>query len=315
MRRLAFVLCLSAGLSVVQAQTGPVDLSKLPAEIKSLKWQGLDFDAATPMERCRSLMLMNDVLDELGAQLTAEADLMSDYIDTKQMGPAFASQAPIDDAKALTIADGKKVALAMLRGPMAQSSYSTQLAGNADDALKAYEHLYQSTCQWKWGAMADNRLRVREMTKFLETKGAMADYRAWVPGEVARRTEAQKAEMAQRQAAAQQQQQEQRIQRQQQLLQQQEQRLQQQQQATQQMQQALSAAQQSQNQGQSQPNVQVNVGDGGYPNWYYGGVTGLGVAAADSAWYRNAAYLGGARAATDARFAGWHGGGFHGGRR
>jgi hypothetical protein len=286
---------------------GPVDISKLPAEIKSLKWQGIEFASVSDAERCRALLLMNDVLDEVSAQLTAEADLLSDYLDSQGLGPEYAGQAPADDPKALTFADGQKVAVAMLRGPMAQSSYATQMAGQDAGALKAYENMYTSTCTWKWGAMADNRLRVRSMSAFLEKKGKLADYRAWVPGEVARRAEEHKQEIAKRQSAAQAQQQDQRIQRQQKLLQQQEANLAQQEKATQQMQQALTAAQQSQAPAASPV---VESADGGYPNYYYGG---YGVAAA--AWYRDAAYQGVARRNTDARIAGWHGGGFRGGRR
>ena len=301
-------LCANAGL----AQQGPIDISKLPAEIKALPWQGMDFAGASAVERCRSLLLMNDVLDELNAQLTAEADLLSEYLDTQNLGPEYAAQAPADDPKALTFADGQKVALALLRGPMAQSTYASAQSGQDADSLRAYENMYQSTCNWKWASMADNRLRVRSMSAFLDKKGKTAEYTAWVPGEVARRAEEHKQEMAQRAAAAQAQQQEQRIQRQQKLLEQQQKQLQQQQQATQQMQQALMAAQQSQSQSQSAA-PSGGVVNGGYPETYYGG-WGAG---AGAAWYRDAAYRGAARRYTDARIAGWHGGGGRvgGGRR
>lgn len=284
------------------AQQGPIDISTLPAEIKTLPWKAVDFSAVSAAERCRALLLLNDVLDEVNAQMTAEADLLSEYLDTQDLGPGYASQAPADDPKALTYEDGQKVAVALLRGPMAQTSYASQMVDQDADALKAYENLYQSTCKWKWGSMADNRLRVRGMSAFLEKQGKMADYKAWVPGEVARREEANKQEMAQRKADAQAKQQEQREQRQQQLLAKKDAELKQQQEATAQMQQALMAAQQS----QSAAPTGVVV-DGGYPNYYYGGYL------AGSAWYRDAAYQGWARRNTDARIAGWHGGG--GGRR
>jgi hypothetical protein len=300
----------SLGPAGAMAQNTPIDLNALPASIKALKWKDIDLDGLSPLEQCRSLLLMNEALDEISARLTTEADLMSEYIDTKGMGTQFASQTPVTDPAALTITDGQKVAVALLRGPMAGSSYASALADSSSDVLTAYAHLYRSTCQWKWGAMADNRLRVRSMAKFLDAQGKAADYRAWVPGEVQRRQQQQEAAMAQQQAAAAEKQQEQKekfLEQQQQQLKQDQQQLQQQQQAAGQMQQALAAASQAQSQS-NQP--QLNVSDGYYPNWYYGGV-GVGAAA----WYRNGAYLGAAAARTDARFGAWHGAGGVGRRR
>lgn len=305
MRLLVPAMCVLVGIghAAARAQTTPIDLSALPAEIKALKWQDIDMSAVSSIERCRSLYLMNEVLDELKAQSTTEADLLSDYIDTNDLGGDFAGQPPVADPAPLTMASGLKIAMALLRGPMARSSYATQWSGVPESSLGAYEQLYQSSCQWKWSAMTDGRLRVRGMMRYLETKGKLDDYVAWVPGAVARQAQQQQAELAQRHDAAiaeQQQKYEDRLKQEQAQLQQQEQ---QQRQAALQMQQSLCAAQQSQNQAQS--STQQNVVEGGYPSWYYGGVATLGA----EGWYRRGAYLGAAQARTDARVAAWHGAG------
>ncbi len=305
------ILCTAVLVSVLgpaaaSAQNTPIDVKAIPAEIKSLKWKDIDLDGLTPVERCRSLQFMNETLDEITARFTAEADLMSGFIDAKDLGPQFASQAPQVDPTALTFADGQKIAVALLRGPMAGSSYAGSFADASSDVLAAYSHLYQSTCQWKWGKMADLRLRVRSMAGFLRSQHKWEDYSAWAPGEVKRQQQEHAARLAQQEAAAaaaQQADQEKRLRQQQAMVQQEKQQVEQQQQQVQaasRMQQAMAAAQQSQAAPSGSPQV---VGDDGYSDVYYGGLGAYGAAA----WYRNNAYLGAAAARTDARLGAWHG--------
>jgi len=312
MRRIAPVIFILAALGQAPAiaqPAGPVDLSQLPAEIKALKWRDLDLSTLSPMEQCSSLLLLNDVLDEIKARLTAEADLMSGYIDTNNLGSQFAAQPPLVEAAPLTLSDGQKIAAALLRGPMAKSSYPTQMAGSPPNQLAAATTMNQSSCQWKWAAMADARQRVRSMAKFLTDQGKMSDYQAWVPGEVQRLQQEHQAALAQRasQAAAQsQQKQEEARKLQAQRDAQNQQQEAQTQQAAQQMQQSMALAQAQNQPVNPQNNPNLNVSGDLYPATYYG--WGLGAAGAD-AWYRDGAYAGAACARTDARMGGWHGGG------
>ncbi len=275
-----------------------VDLARLPEQIKALHWRDIDPGAAGPLERCRALSLLADFLDEIDAQLTAEADLLSEYIDAKDLGPDFAGQPPVVDPTALTLADSHKVAIAMLRGPMAYSAYAKSLADTDPDSLRAYETLYTSTCQRRWAEMVDSRLQTRSMTRFLVSREKLADYRAWVPAEVAKRAEEQKAEMARRRAAAVANQQDERQKRLDKLDEQRQKEEQEREQAAQQMQQALAAAQ-SQNVPSDAGTVVYNDD---YPSWYYGGVTPLGWS-----WYRNNGYRGDAGARVEHRMSGWRG--------
>jgi len=307
--RLVFpaVLVLAGLCHAAAAQPAVLDVNALPAQIKSLPWRAVSLSSVSPLERCRSLLLLNDALDELRAQLTTDADLLSAYVDAKGMGPEFASRPPLDDPNALTFAEAQQVAVALLRGPMTTSTYASALGEVPADQLAANVQLNFSGCQWKWEAMAHSRMLVRSMSAFLQAKGAMADYRAWVPGELERRAQEHEAELARRRAAAATQAQKQREmaqEQQQKLLQQeQQQQLAQQAAATAQMQQALCAAQQNQNSANNQGGTVV-PSDGAYPDWYYGGLAGVGAAA----WCRDGAYRGAAEARTDARVSGWHGG-------
>lgn len=342
MRTYLFIPCtmLALGLSCANAPAqpasspsksgGPIDLSTLPAEIKSLNWRDVDFAGAPPLDRARALLLLNDALDEISAQSVAEADLMSNFIQVSNLGADFAAAKPVADTAPLTYADVQKIALALMRGPMSGTSYATQLGGTAPDVLGAYEQMYSSSTQRKWTNLSDARLRVRAMARFLHAANKFDAYLAWVPGELAVQAEQAKAMQAQQAAAAATQQaqrqekqlqaQEKQIQQQQQMLQQQNAQMQQQVQAAQQMQQSLCTAQQYQSQAQAnaaaaaQANAATIAADAGYPagypSWYYGGLGGVGGVAGVGAagWYRNGAYLGAAQARTDARFAGWHGG-------
>jgi hypothetical protein len=181
----------------------------------------------------------------------------------------------VDPGQVLSLQDGEKIAVALLRGPMAKSSFATAIGDAQGTVLTAYLQMYNSTCNRKWSGAMDSRLQVKSMTGFLEKSGNMAAFNAWVPGEVERRTKEHDAQMAAQRAAAasaQQQEQQQRIQAQQQKLAQEKQQLQQQQQQQQQetaqMQQAMAAAQAGQSGGSAAP----ATGGAAYPNWYYGGL-------------------------------------------
>lgn len=274
------------------------NVKTLPAEIRALPWKTMDFDGASALERCRALDLLNDALDEIRDELSADADLMSGYIDEKELGDAFVAHAGADGPAPLTYPEGQKVALAMLRGPMASSVYSTVLEGAGENELRAFANMNLSSTRWKWGEMADRRDRVREMFHFLKAQGKLEDYNAWVPGELERRAAEQKAAMDEkkrvaaekakeqsekaREAARERREQEERDE------------LAKRERAAAEMQQAMAAAQDSQ---PASTGGTVVVDDDDYGYWYYGGL-----------WnrprvelYRDPAYRGAAAAATDRR--------------
>lgn len=302
----ALSLCIGVSFaSAAAAQSNRPDLSALPDVIKGLKWKEIDVAALTPIERCRSLQLLNGALDEIGAAARAEADLMSEFLETQDLGKDYASDSTPPVAAPLVYADGTKIAVALLRGPLAQSSYATAMADVSDARLiESYVQLYDATAQRKWSEAAEGRQQVRSMSHFLQARNKTKDYETWVPSEVQRREQVYEREMAQRRAAARaktdaknQQEAEAAQERQQQAKQQEQER-----QAAQ-VQQALAAAQQ--NQTQSQQNVATNNDDGWYPGWYYGAISNLG----RTGWYRDAAYRGAAGARVEGRISGWHGGG------
>jgi hypothetical protein len=293
------------------AQNQP-DLSALPDVIKTGKWKEIDPAAVPPQERSCALNFLNDALDETVASTRAEADLMSAFIDQKKLGPQIAGTHPPSDPPPLTFDDALKIAIAMLHGPLAQSSYATSFSGQTDPAfLTAYQHLYQTTCQRKWSELIEAKMHVRWMSQFLQTQNLVKEYQAWVPGEVQKHEQQHQAMIAQRRAAeqAQAQAQEQHVKEVEQQRQAQEQQQQQQQAAAaKQMQQALAAAQKSQSQSQPSNTAAPAPYDDGaylYPAWGYGAVTDLGA----TGWHNDAAYRGTAAANTEGRVSGWHGAG------
>jgi len=187
---------LSCGLAVLwcsgvvaQQKPGelPPDLQSLPTEIKQLQWKSIDTSALSPLEHCRALLLMNHALDELSANATAEADLMSSYIETKKLGSQFASTPPPPAPPQLGYADAEKVAVALLKGPMSQSYYATELDDVSATGLASYEQLYERTCQRRWSEFAESRAQVRAMASFLGNNQMMSDYQAWATAEAALR--------------------------------------------------------------------------------------------------------------------------------
>ncbi len=184
----AACICLAlTGAALAQPQKLPPDLAGLPDEIKTLQWKSIDISKVSALERCRALLLMNHVLDELSANSTAEADLMSTYIDAQNLGSQFASTPPPPDPNQLAYPDAQKVAVALLRGPMSGSYYSTELADVSASGLVSYEQMYGRTCQRKWGEFEESRHLVRCMTSFLGNSQKLQDYDGWATAEAARR--------------------------------------------------------------------------------------------------------------------------------
>jgi hypothetical protein len=199
MSRIVVCLCVLLGSAVAalgQAQKLPADLANLPEQIRTLNWKAIDVNSASTLEHSRALLLLNHALDELSANVTAEADLMSLYIEKQNLGKDFASTPPPPAPPQLSYADAEKVAIALLRGPMSGSYYATELGDIGKDSLLSYEQMYQRTCQRRWGEFDESRHLLRCMTSFLGNSGKLQDYDGWATAEAVRREQ----EAQQRQA-------------------------------------------------------------------------------------------------------------------
>lgn len=335
MTRLLTIGCLVLSLSGLAQgqQSPPSDLAQLPAEIATLKWREIDLNAVGPLEYDRGLLLMNHVLDEIGPVRASEADLMSAYIEQQNLGGAFAAAAPPPPAKQLSYSDALKISIALLRGPMAKSSYATQLAGTSPEGLLGYKQMYEGTCQRRWGEVTEAVQQVNCMSAFLSKQGKIADYESWAKLESENRQLKYELAMAKQRAnehAAQApkgahappvntqntQLQQENVQLQQALASAQSQLQQQSSEISQQQQQA-SQQQSSQQQpaGQTVATPYYSGYGAFYAPAYYG---------AEAAWCHDAACAGAARNATDQRINSWHGapsmsrpsiGHYEGGRR
>ncbi len=177
-------------------------------ELKTLKWKDIDLQKVSLLERCRALLVLNHGLDQAGPAATAQADLMSKYLQQQDLGTAFAASPPPSDPNPLVYTDGLKIAVALIRGPLAQSSYATEFAGLTDDMLRAYEHMYDATCQRKWSEVSECRQYLTAMTAFLKGRNKLQEFGDWAPIAAEEQLkqqqeqEAQQRQMAQNKAAA-----------------------------------------------------------------------------------------------------------------
>jgi hypothetical protein len=296
--RTALVLWLSLSTAVL-AHGQHADARKQFAEIRrtldALDWQKVDFEGLSLLQRCRALMLLNHALDELGAAALAEVDLMGAYLEQQDLHAAYVAKPPEIPPRVQSFEDARKIAAALLKGPMASSRYATELSDTDDAGLKAYENLYEKTCREKWDGFMAHSKDLRSMAAFLNAKGKTKDYMAWAPAETDRRHAQHETEMAARRAAVvakhEQTEHEQQT-RAAELEKQQQERA-----ASRHAQQALlAAAQSSQAAAQPAATAQDEDDDDWYPGWYNGVIDN-----AKRHTHRDGAYQSGARARVEQR--------------
>lgn len=311
------MVVLGVGVSAAVAQR-PADregLAELKQSLQGLEWEKVDYDAQSTLERCRALMLFNHALDEIGAVAVAEADMMSEFLETQGLGQAYVSQPASDVVPTRTYEEGRKIAAALLKGPLADSRYATELSKTDDAGLAAYEKLYAKSCQDKWNEFVEPVRAVRGMAAFLKAQGKVKDYMAWAEAETERRQQLYEQEMADRRSAAAAEAEAKKAEqkaRAEELEQQQRERAE-----SRRAQQALYAAEQAQA-AAAYDGVAVDDDDGWYSGWYYG----VAANARRGGWYRDSGYRAQARDRVQQRQRDWHGaarpgggGGGGGGRR
>jgi hypothetical protein len=308
----SIVLCTGA-LAAAQAPpptTLPPDVANIKQSIETLPWRSIDLSTVSPLEMDRALLLMNHVLNEIAPVRASEADLMSGYIEAQNLGADFAKAPKPPEGKQLTYTDATKIAVAMLRGPMANSTYASQFSGVSAEGLAAYQQLYDATCQRRWSEITESREQSRWMGAFLESQGKLQDYQAWAKVESENRQLAYQlqleknaaaadaaAQAAQARAVAEQEEQE---------------KLQ--------LQQALAAAQAQQQQAYEAGQQQMDQQQPPPPQEdapYYGGYGTPGYYGSGAAWCYDCTYGNEARTRTERRLSDFYGtphaGGFHGG--
>ncbi len=188
-------LTLIAGLIAVGVLPAPAQhkdankqkLVEMRKTIEGLDWEKVDFTALSPLERCRALMLLNHALDELGSVALAEADLVGAFLEEQNLSDVYAAKPPEGTPLARNFDDARKIASALLQGPMSTSRYATELSGIDAHGLEAYERLYDKTCRGKWEDFTKSSRALRSMVTFLKTNGKLKEYMAWAPTETAHR--------------------------------------------------------------------------------------------------------------------------------
>ncbi len=117
----------------------------------------------------------------------AEADLVGAFLDEQNLSDAYAANPPEDKPLARTFEDARKIASALLTGPMSSSKYATALSQTDEQGLAAYEKTYDKTCRRKWETFGESSRALRSMVAFLKANGKLKAYMAWAPTETDRR--------------------------------------------------------------------------------------------------------------------------------
>ncbi len=293
---ISILLGIGATEALAQQSMAKGNVAELRQSLRGLKWESVDYDALSALERCRALTLLDHALTEIGAVATAEADLMSQYLEQQDLGAEFASSQTAEAAPARTYEDGQKTAAALLQGPMAESRYATMYQGSDEADLKASLRLHESASRRKWSKSSEPVRNVRGMTAFLKSKDKYQSYLVWSKAESDRRQQQHEQTMAEKRAAAKarsEQTQVERTARAQELAQQR-----QQEEDSRLAQQAIYAQSAATEQG----DVVEDFDDYWYPSRYYGRPRNPRV----QHWHRNGANQARAREHTNKRVNNWH---------
>ena len=197
------LLGIGATEALAQRQRTKDNVAELRQSLHGLKWENVDYDAQSMLDRCRAITLLDHALTEIGAVATAEADMMSQYVEEQGLGAEFASSEHAETAPKRTYEDGQKTAAALLQGPMANSRYATMYEASDESDLRAGLRLHESASKRKWNKFSEPVRNVRGMTAFLKSKDGYQGYKVWSKGESDRRQQDHEQAMAERRADAQ----------------------------------------------------------------------------------------------------------------
>src|SRR5262245_48207859 len=161
-------------------------LSEMRKTAEGLNWQKVDFAALSPLERCRSLMLLNHALDELDDAAVAEADMAGSFVEQQNLSEAYAASLASEPPVARSYDDAKKIAAGLLKGPMSGSRYSTELSSSDATGLALSEKAYDTSARRRWESFSNTSRELRKLVGFLKEKGKLKEYMTWVPVAAAR---------------------------------------------------------------------------------------------------------------------------------
>lgn len=173
------------------------------ARIKSLDWKDANFDALTPTQQAEALMALNKALSLIGTKASTRADLLVDYLDEKNLGPAYASaKTSIPDPKPVSYDQMRRLAAAYVLSPAGSAKVSGEFSGNSEGMIAQYITLYDKSARRLFEEAAEARYQVRSMGLFLQEQGKLEDFKVWAPQEEKRRDDELAQQQAQQQAAA-----------------------------------------------------------------------------------------------------------------
>jgi len=295
---IAVLVCAGASHARGDQPASREGAAEIMKAIQGLEWQDVNFDALSPLDRCRTLMLLNHALGDVGKAAMAEVDLMHAYIAQKNLTADDSAVAAAQPQPTRSYEDARMIAAALLAGPMSDSRYASALADADDAAIAAHEGMYDKSSRKKWDEFVEPVREVRRAAAFLKEKGQVKDYMAWAKDESDRRQAKHDQEMADRRAAAAEKSKQDDAQRQAQAAEREAQR--QEQAEMEQAQRALFAAQMAEA-AASAPRITVVEGDDDDDDWYLGWYQHAVANARNQSWHRSDDFQDAARARAAAR--------------
>lgn len=181
-RNCALIVVLLGGAVAAMAADRPRSrdgAAEIMNSIKNVEWEEVDFDSLSLLERCRTLMMLNHALGEVGDAALTEHELMSVFVEQVNLSEELASQPPIAAESTRSFEDCRKIAAALLSGPMADTRYASALAEFDQDNLESQERLYDKTCRRKFDEFSGPVREVRRVAAFMKSKGVIKDYMDW----------------------------------------------------------------------------------------------------------------------------------------
>lgn len=168
--------------------------------VNRLNWRNANFDALDLKTRSVALVALNQLLDVAGAKADARADMLVAYLDRNNLGAGYAAEAAAEEAagRALTFEDAKKIAAAFIQTPEGRNQFAGEFDNSPRQMQAEYLELYEKTCRRKFDDVAEARVHVRAMARYLEKQNKLDDFLAWSAGEAQRRQKEHEAALARR---------------------------------------------------------------------------------------------------------------------
>lgn len=172
------------------------------AALKKMDYKSVDYAKVDLKTRTMAVMAMNKLLSQHGERAVRRIGLLEDFIQYKKLDESFSQStdtAPDEDR--LTMEDGLKIAVLIVRTAEGQEAWSSSVTNVSDQTLERVYASYLNLCKKRWGEVTYQRFRVEELAQFIDSKKMFNEFVIWGRDETARRKQARAEEAAKYRAA------------------------------------------------------------------------------------------------------------------